>query len=147
MILWAARERSLYSDHLIELNGRSQGSLQRDTHDEKGFDGNAVSILNVTFGLFVLTAFLGRGGVATWILRTPPLTFLGQISFSLYLFHMPVIGFVHGWGDGLWPKWEKPNGFLFSAIALVISIILAELSRRYVERPFISLGKRTRWAD
>ncbi len=104
-----------------------------------------ITLFGAAFAVLVLTAFLDRGSARTWILRTPPLVHLGNLSFALYLFHMPVVGLVHGWFDGSAPNWAKPNGMRLTLAALLISIVLAEISRRCFERPFLAYGKRLRY--
>jgi peptidoglycan/LPS O-acetylase OafA/YrhL len=66
------------------------------------------------------------------LLSTRPLVFIGLISYSLYLLHWPIVAFqsMGGlWGYGL------PHR-VSSAITFVVSLVLATLSWRFVERPF-----------
>lgn len=58
------------------------------------------------------------------------LTSVGQMSYSLYLWHWPVI-VLFKWTVGLSRPWQ-------SAVALALSFILASLSWRLVERPLRS---------
>lgn len=58
------------------------------------------------------------------------LTSVGQMSYSLYLWHWPVI-VLFKWTVGLSKPWQ-------SAAALALSFLLARLSWRFVERPFMS---------
>ncbi len=74
-----------------------------------------------------------RGATAvTSVLSSPPMRFVGTISYSLYLWHWPVIvlvrlGAIPGVRD------RSPSGYLF---VLVASFVLAWLSWRFVEQPF-----------
>ena len=63
-------------------------------------------------------------------LRTPVLVAIGLRSYSLYLWHWPVRVFVTP-RPGL-------DGFALFALRLVISVVLAEVSYRLVERPLRS---------
>jgi hypothetical protein len=58
------------------------------------------------------------------------LVFVGQISYSLYLWHWPLIVLLHGvrGGTALPPGW--------SIAVIVVSVLLAWASWRFVERPF-----------
>ncbi len=64
-------------------------------------------------------------------LSTRPVVFLGLISYSLYLWHWPVIVFQN---VGLWGE-ELPHRMV-KLILLAISFTLAILSWRWIERPF-----------
>lgn len=71
---------------------------------------------------------------STWVARvlgTRPFVFVGLISYSLYLWHWPVIVFqgLSTWGDELPHRGMK-------AILVAISLVLATLSWRFVEVPF-----------
>ncbi|MCC3280945.1 acyltransferase [Arthrobacter sp. zg-Y324] len=78
----------------------------------------------------------GFGSAARWqALR--PVTYLGDISYSLYLWHWPVIVFsVYVLG---------PNpGWLHGGAVVVLSVALAALSTRFVEEPFRKLEPKPR---
>jgi peptidoglycan/LPS O-acetylase OafA/YrhL len=65
-----------------------------------------------------------------------PLKFLGSISFSLYLLHTPIIkSFIY-----VFSGHASISIILFSA--LLTSILLATISYKFIELPFIALGKR-----
>jgi hypothetical protein len=65
--------------------------------------------------------------ITRW-LRTPPLVAVGLRSYSLYLWHWPVRVFVTA-RPGL-------HGVALFAVRLLVSVVLAEISYRLVERPF-----------
>ncbi|WP_157944058.1 acyltransferase family protein [Blastococcus atacamensis] len=68
-------------------------------------------------------------GPATWLLSTRPATFVGDISYSLYLWHWPLIIFYGFFAERVPTKIE--------CLALVAgSLALAWLSTRFVEEPF-----------
>ena len=60
------------------------------------------------------------------MLSVPPLTWLGRLSYSLYLWHMPVITASHHGG----------YSNTITAGAIAASVLIAWLSYRYVEKPF-----------
>ena len=75
----------------------------------------------------------------TWfsrLLRHHTVEHLGRISYSFYLLHLP-------WLLTLATLfWNRIPHFMLFALALVLSLLSAELFFRYVERPSIALGKR-----
>jgi peptidoglycan/LPS O-acetylase OafA/YrhL len=68
--------------------------------------------------------------VTGWILSLPPMVFTGKISYSLYLWHWPVLIFFRFYANG-----DQPS--LYGALVLgVIAYTLAVFSWWVVERPF-----------
>ena len=85
----------------------------------------------------VLLIQFARDTSAGWLLSRKPMVFIGLISYSLYLWHWPIIVFseyylvrkLSGWG---------------TAAAVAASLVVAALSWRYVEQPFRVKGLITR---
>ncbi len=72
-----------------------------------------------------------------------PLSFLGVISYSLYLFHpvvlylvLPVIAHAEGRGMPPPPLWAA------MAVCTALTVVLSTATYRWVEQPAIALGKR-----
>jgi peptidoglycan/LPS O-acetylase OafA/YrhL len=85
----------------------------------------------------VLFAFLGVSPrlLPGWAI------YLGRISYGLYVFH------VLAWGITLhFLQHQVPGGYgaviLMSAIALGLTVLLASLSYRFFESPFLRMKKR-----
>ncbi|MET7326525.1 acyltransferase [Nonomuraea sp. NPDC005650] len=69
------------------------------------------------------------------------LTWLGLISYSLYLVHHPLLKyFVAITGDLRWA--EPAYQLTMAALALTVVLAVSTLSYRYVERPMQALGRR-----
>lgn len=73
----------------------------------------------------------GRAGGSTTarLLALPPMRFLGAISYSLYLWHWPVIVFARY-------RFVEDLDAVAIAVLALLSIAVATLSWRFVERPF-----------
>ena len=81
----------------------------------------------------VLIALLWRPAIG--VLTFAPVRWLGRISFSLYLVHVPIlVGVANVVGPGRWA--------LTAAVAVPIAVIVAELFTRLVEQPAHRLSKR-----
>lgn len=87
---------------------------------------------------------LGAAGIvlvaAYWpparaVLQTGFFHWLGRISFSVYLVHVPVIIAL----DGVFGTWAPPLRLL---VSLIVALAIAELFARFVEQPSHRLAKR-----
>jgi peptidoglycan/LPS O-acetylase OafA/YrhL len=113
-----------------------------------------------SFGLLTLTAsweqqWLWRGGYAvlpilygmlvwttaqlqeSWwgrVLSLPPVLWLGSRSYSLYLVHFPLVGWLERSGEPA-PRFERVG-------LLLLSLLLAEVSFRWIESPLRTRGTR-----
>jgi peptidoglycan/LPS O-acetylase OafA/YrhL len=67
--------------------------------------------------------------MASRLISVKPVIFLGLISYSLYLWHWPVLAFMRYY-------YVVPLGPWRTSMALLISFVAAVISWRYVERPF-----------
>ena len=77
----------------------------------------------------------GRGGesLAARMLAWRPLAFIGLISYSLYLWHWPILVFLNL--AGLTAA-TRPHVSLIKLSGVALAILLAWLSWRFVEKPF-----------
>lgn len=84
----------------------------------------AVPLLPCIGTVFVL-AFGHNSGIANRMLRISPMSFLGRISYSLYLWHWPVIVLSH---------YVTPESS--TAALLLLTLLLASASYYMIENPF-----------
>jgi len=83
----------------------------------------------------LLHVVLRPEGTAGLLLSRPAIRFLGDISYSVYLLHLPVqYQWLAPWGEGLPGLW--PVVLMFAGTLLIV-IPLATLSFWFVERPFL----------
>ena len=94
-------------------------------------------------GLYALPPCLGAAlllltanGWGNKLISAPPLVWTGDISYSLYLWHWPLLVFARLlFGDSVW-----------LAVPVVVAAFgLAALSRRYIEQPFLEKRPRRLW--
>ena len=77
------------------------------------------------------------------LLDSPPLRWLGLISYSLYLFHVPCLNLVYrylsGQGIDISVQWG-----VFGAVSLGLSLLVATISYLLIEKPVMRLARK--WA-
>ncbi|WP_306892952.1 acyltransferase family protein [Agromyces albus] len=82
-----------------------------------------------------------RPGILARGLELRPVVYIGVISYSLYLWHVPVIWLVERVG---WVGPQTPLGLVINiVVVLAITIAFASVTYYAVEKPALSLKKRT----
>jgi hypothetical protein len=73
----------------------------------------------------------GGGTLVANLLSLPPARFVGRISYSLYLWHWPILAFAH------YALERRPNP-VESAGLISVAVVISALSWKYIEQPFRS---------
>ncbi len=86
--------------------------------------------------------FGGRRGIVGWVLTTPPAVWVGRLSYSLYLWHVPVQVY---FSQERFPTWSVPRIViteqLVTLVAMVVSYYLIEMPARRLRRFFVPAAK------
>ena len=94
------------------------------------------SALPVVAGTSLALLAIHRGAVSGWaaaFLRARPIVGLGLVSYSLYLWHWPLLVLAEA-------AWPEPAGLGVRLLACLVAVALAWASWRFVERPFRRAG-------
>ena len=111
---------------------------------------NLVILSDISLGI-------GFSGILVWLQRTwnrtpehrlfkvlsaKPLTVLGAMSYSIYLLHFPILEICNAWLVGKFP----PQAVMAIQAGVVLPIVLglSWLSYKFIELPFMRMGKRIR---
>jgi peptidoglycan/LPS O-acetylase OafA/YrhL len=94
------------------------------------------------YSTFVLIAFLGNAPFSDKLLESRLLVWLGQLSYGICMFHQAVSGLVHGLIHGGAPQIRTFSDAGITLLSLCITLVLAMLSYRFFESPFLRLGHR-----
>jgi peptidoglycan/LPS O-acetylase OafA/YrhL len=131
---------------LVALGIRRLGAIPDAIRATAGWAGLAL-LLGAAFlldgsiaypGLFALAPTLGSAalilsgtsaGGPGGVLSTAPIRFLGRISYSLYLWHWPILVLSAAAAEGARPATA-------SALLVAVAVVVAWLSWRFVEEPF-----------
>ena len=94
---------------------------------------------------FVLIAFVDTQPLIGRVLRLPSLVWFGQRSYGLYMFHEGISGLCHGWLRNTEPQIHTLSDSMVTLLALVATLVLAELSFRLFENPILEYGHKFRY--
>ncbi len=91
----------------------------------------------------IIAAYSEHLTAVSTFLKSAPLQYLGRVSYSTYLFHVPIITVMQ---RAIWnfivPE-SRLHLFLWTLLSgIVATVIVSELSWRYIERPFQRLGRK-----
>jgi peptidoglycan/LPS O-acetylase OafA/YrhL len=102
------------------------------------YPGAAALLPTIAAALLILAGITDRTPLPSRVLCLPPLRFLGRISYSVYLWHWPLIVFA----AALYPTWSRT--VQVRLLLLVLTLAVATLSFYAVEQPGRRIGV-SRW--
>jgi peptidoglycan/LPS O-acetylase OafA/YrhL len=92
--------------------------------------------------LLLLYVVRAKAGLVLAFLSSPPVRFLGRVSYSLYLLHFPIVLAVLIQLNQMGYTTSLGLSLALITIVMTISLPLAALSYYFIERPFIRAGRR-----
>lgn len=102
-------------------------------------------LLAISFASILLALLSGDSRLRRQVER-PSIVWLGRVSYGLYIWHFGFMGVLRSYGmkpvDGLL-AWN----LVYLVVGIVVSLILADLSMRFIEAPFLRLKDRLRLAN
>lgn len=115
--------------------------------------GVVLCALDYYMGVFLYTwfsftslAFFAALLINPWILRSffelKPLRYLGEWSYSIYLWHMPVLGIFFQLFYHRNPDPYTQQGFLPGLLCMAFTIVFGGVLYNFIEKPFLKLGKK-----
>ena len=93
------------------------------------WSANGWSVTTLALAMLLFAAALARGRLSQAILGRGPLALVGRVSYSAYLYHLPVLL--------LAKKYLPPSPLIFPAAYLALVLVVAWASWRFVERRFL----------
>lgn len=101
-------------------------------------DGHVHVVFAIAVTLTFPTFLIGRQGARRW-LTIRPLTFVGQRSYAVYLFHPLVLSVVDLGMPRQGPVWMQATRLVLVTVG---SLLVADILFRTFERPLINIGHR-----
>lgn len=96
------------------------------------------------FGALVVCAVAFRGHRALGILRSPIFVWTASLSFALYLVHRPLVD-AFGWSIGSTGWFAhlslRAASLVRAGTVIIAAYVIAMFSRRFIENPFLRLGR------
>ena len=96
------------------------------------------SLVAVGCASVIALVVLARGARSTAVLRWSPLTYLGKLCFGLYLLHRPADTIVSAFAGQV----GFEGALRLMPLKLAVAVVLATISWRVFERPFLRLKDR-----
>ncbi|HEV2479884.1 MAG TPA: acyltransferase [Puia sp.] len=96
-----------------------------------------LSLCSCTFSI-VLVSIFGWKGFMGYIMGSRPMRYIGTISYGIYLYHMPVPYIWRLVMARLDPNLHL-NGWVLTGIWFGIIVLIAAVSYKYIETPFLKL--------
>ena len=112
--------------------------------DDLAFTYRGGLALTSVLGVLMIWGVIRETGPLTLIFRTKVMRWLGQRSFSLYLWHWPVIMILRELfnEDG-----RMQHEWILGLVALPIALLISEISYQHVENPFRRRGYKQTWKN
>ncbi|CAI37670.1 putative integral membrane protein [Corynebacterium jeikeium] len=101
-------------------------------------------LLTSVLGVLMIWGVIRETGPLTIIFRTNVMRWLGQRSFSLYLWHWPVIMILRALFDA---DGHMDHKWILGLVAVPIALVISEISYQHVENPFRRRGYKQTWKD
>lgn len=103
----------------------------------------------IMLALLVYEAIMGENKVVNFILKIPPLRFIGKISFSFYVLHWPVYlifaGYTYNWIIQNFTTDDYKARIITSITLTLAGFIVSVISYHGLEKQFLKLKKKLRY--
>lgn len=102
------------------------------------------SFFNLIYALLILCSLCKRSFFSTFF-KHKTLRFFGLISYGTYIFHQLISGVLHAQILNSKPKLSSWTELSITGLSFIVTIILAYIIYRFIEKPLISFGHRFKY--
>jgi peptidoglycan/LPS O-acetylase OafA/YrhL len=102
-------------------------------------------LMSIGAAAFILTLVKGAPEAPRFEGRA--LRFFGNISYSVYLTHLAVLGLMHGLILGGLPDISTPAQIAVTTAAFPVTVLLSWIMTKVLEEPITEWGRRHRWVS
>ncbi len=104
------------------------------------------TFISISFGLLIYLCVIDKMSIIKSILENKFLRGIGNISYFMFLFHLPILILIFRLGTGKYLKIIDQNTIVVVIIAFVTTCAFAQLSFLYFEGPLLKIGKKWKYA-
>jgi peptidoglycan/LPS O-acetylase OafA/YrhL len=90
----------------------------------------------------ILLCLAKPGPIERFVFGGPVLVHLGTVAYAVYLFHSGVLHLFHYFAFHETPIVNSPSTLMVTLIALATTLLLAQISWRFLEKPLIRRGHK-----
>jgi peptidoglycan/LPS O-acetylase OafA/YrhL len=102
--------------------------------------------LALLYATLILLSVAHPGSRLNLVLSNRVLVWFGTLSYGIYMYHQGVSGILHGLILRRAPVLDSASGVAVTLSALVVTMLVAALSFRFIEQPILSWGHRSRYS-
>jgi peptidoglycan/LPS O-acetylase OafA/YrhL len=103
----------------------------------RGYDRGMFFVVSVSTACILVVVVTQRGWGPVVVLSQPILAWIGRLSYSLYLWHLPLFGFIKSERFSMAPTTVR-------TLRIALTFVVAAGSYYLIERPFLRLKSRLR---
>lgn len=104
--------------------------------EDNGFPGYQAIFPCMSAALFILSGIIQPNNLIVKMLQTKFIVFIGLLSYSLYLWHWPILAFIR------YVTIEKTLSTAWMMLFITLTLVLSLLSYQFIEQPF----KKISWS-
>jgi len=143
--LLAQHVAALYAVFVVLLAGTVALAVNYNPLISYGWPNLGYTWLALFYTCFLLISVTEKRGVVKAIAMNVVLRRLGLIAYGVYLFHVAILGLAHGLIAHQGPIIRNARDLMVTALALALTVALAQLSWNMFEKPLVDLGHRLRY--
>lgn len=135
-----AHIRSMYVALTLLLGGVALYSFISTSPADFFISTFGYSWLALLYTCLILIAMIEKRGIISWLTKQSWLCSLGVLAYGIYMLHQGINGLAHALILNRFPSLQMIDDYLVTAVALLVTILLAYVSWIKIEKRVVALG-------